>query len=117
MRRAAKAAEERAAKDAEKQAMRLSVYHEAGDDGARGAVEESRRLMDVEATEKRAAEMKVTKQLASDRAKAAKRAHRAKEKAIAAAQAAREAERRAVASADIEQEWIASTPGVQEVEA
>ncbi|CAK0884265.1 unnamed protein product [Prorocentrum cordatum] len=70
---------------------------------------------DVQAAARRAAEMKVAKQLASDRAKAVKRAHRAKDKAAAAANAARQAETKALASADIEKEWLERTPGAREV--
>ncbi|CAK0884266.1 unnamed protein product [Prorocentrum cordatum] len=70
---------------------------------------------EVQAAARRAAEMKVAKQLASDRAKAVKRAHRAKDKAAAAANAARQAETKALASADIEKEWLERTPGAREV--
>jgi len=105
------AAEARAAKEAE------THWHGVGgeQEGAVNAEDEARRLADVEAATKRAAEMKVAKQLASDRAKAVKRAHRAKDKAAAAANAARQAETKALASADIEKEWLERTPGAREV--
>ncbi|CAK0794825.1 unnamed protein product, partial [Prorocentrum cordatum] len=102
--------------EAEKQAKRLSPL-EAGveQESAEHVIAEARRLAGVEAAARRAAEMKVAKQLASDRAKAVKRAHRAKDKAAAAANAARQAETKALASADIEKEWLERTPGAREV--